>query len=167
VHTCRLGHEQTDALMYANWGIDFIKLDLGCRSDTSIHDGTAIAALERVRDGLNATGRPILFYIDAGNPTAGPRVYNPMHRGMPVDLFTKTHVANALDEAVWSWGPAVGHTWKIWFDRNDQWESLIENVYRQVGLEWYVPPPAPAPSRRCRTQPCPRVIPAHRFIIAR
>jgi hypothetical protein len=93
-----LGHEKTDAAMYASWGIDFIKLDMGCRSDTSIHDGTSIACLERVRDGLNATGRPILFYIDAGNPTSGPRVYNPMHRGMPDDLFTRTHVANAFSE---------------------------------------------------------------------
>lgn len=122
--------------MFAGWGIDFVKLDLGCRSDTSIHDGTAIAALERVRDGLNATGRPILFYIDAGNPTAGPRVYNPQHRGMPNNLFTQTHVANALSEAVWSWGPNVAHSWKIWFDRSDSWHSVIENVYRQVGLEW-------------------------------
>ena len=93
-----LGHEKTDAAMYASWGIDFIKLDMGCRSDTSIHDGTSIACLERVRDGLNATGRPIVFYIDAGNPTSGPRVFNPMHRGMPDDLFTRTHVANAFSE---------------------------------------------------------------------
>ena len=56
---------------------DFIKLDMGCRSDTSIHDGTVKASLERVRDGLNATGRPILFYIDAGNPTSGPKVSEP------------------------------------------------------------------------------------------
>eukprot|EP00035_Acanthoeca_spectabilis_P008340 m.152325 g.152325 ORF g.152325 m.152325 type:complete len:452 (+) comp14318_c0_seq2:3577-4932(+) len=135
-----LGHERTDAAMFAGWGIDFVKLDLGCRSDTSIHDGTAIAALERVRDGLNATGRPILFYIDAGNPTAGPRVYNPQHRGMPNNLFTQTHVANALSEAVWSWGPNVAHSWKIWFDRSDSWHSVIENVYRQVGLEWFQGP---------------------------
>ena len=67
---------------------------MGCRSDASIHDGTVKASLERVRDGLNATGRRILYYIDAGNPTAGPKVYNPKHRGMPDDLFTQTHVAN-------------------------------------------------------------------------
>lgn len=37
-----LGHELTDAKMYADWGIDFVKLDLGCQSDSSIHDGTAM-----------------------------------------------------------------------------------------------------------------------------
>ena len=85
---------------------------MGCRSDASIHDGTVKASLERVRDGLNATGRPILFCkyphyhnsnpneiserllvitdIDAGNPTAGPKVYNPKHRGMPNNLFTQS-----------------------------------------------------------------------------
>ena len=78
-----LGHEATDAKMYANWGIvsgqqhplarrppsltvvrrwrqDFLKLDMGCREDASIHDGTVKASLERVRDGLNKTGRPVL-----------------------------------------------------------------------------------------------------------
>ena len=39
---------------------------MGCREDASIHDGTLKASLERVRSGLNKTGRPILFYIDAG-----------------------------------------------------------------------------------------------------
>lgn len=39
---------------------------MGCRDDASIHDGTVKASLERVRDGLNNTGRPILYYIDAG-----------------------------------------------------------------------------------------------------
>ena len=39
---------------------------MGCREDASIHDGTVKASLERVRDGLNKTGRPILYYIDAG-----------------------------------------------------------------------------------------------------
>ena len=63
----------TDTAMFAKWGIDFVKLDMGCREDASIHDGTVRASLERVRDGLNATGRPIVFYIDAGNPTAGPK----------------------------------------------------------------------------------------------
>jgi hypothetical protein len=43
-------------------------------------------------------------------------------------------------QAVWSWGPSVAHTWKIWFDRSDNWASLIENVYRQVGLEWFQGP---------------------------
>ena len=78
-----LGHEATDSQMYANWGIvsgssglsvrrlpsltlvrrwrqDFLKLDMGCREDASIHDGTVKASLERVRDGLNKTGRPVL-----------------------------------------------------------------------------------------------------------
>jgi alpha-galactosidase len=38
-----LGHEKTDAAMYAGWGIDFLKLDMGCRMDASIHDGTVRA----------------------------------------------------------------------------------------------------------------------------
>ena len=52
-----LGHEVSDAKLFAEWGIDFVKLDFGCQDDVSLHDGTGIAALQRVRDGLNATGR--------------------------------------------------------------------------------------------------------------
>lgn len=137
--TGMLGHEATDAALFAAWGIDFAKLDLGCRSDTSIHDGTAIAALQRVSDGLNATGRPIVFYIDAGNPTAGPKVVNPHRRGMPDTVFTRTHVADTLGQAVWSWGPNMAHTWKVWFDRHDNFASLMSNVEVQVaaGLAWW------------------------------
>ena len=134
-----LGHEHTDSQMFADWGIDLVKLDLGCREDVSIHDGTALSALRRVRDGLNATGRPIVFYVDAGNPTSGPKVVNPHHRGMPKNLFTSTHIANNLSEAVWSWGPDIAHTWKIWFDRHDTFESLMDNVEIQVytGVPWW------------------------------
>jgi len=138
-YTGMLGHEHTDAASFAEWGIDFAKLDLGCRSDTSIHDGTAIAALQRVSDGLNATGRPMVFYIDAGNPTSGPKVVNPHRRGTPDTLFTRTHVADTLAEAVWTWGPKMAHTWKVWFDRHDNFGSLMNNVEVQVaaGLAWW------------------------------
>ena len=31
-------------------GIDLIKLDAGCQSDSSIHDGTMLSSLRKVRD---------------------------------------------------------------------------------------------------------------------
>jgi hypothetical protein len=67
-----------------------------------------------------------------GNPTSGPKVYNPKHRGMPDNLFTQTHVANNYSELVWSWGPDVANLWKVWFDRQDTFESLMDNVEIQV-----------------------------------
>ena len=134
-----LGHEKTDAQMFANWGVDAVKADMGCQEDDSIHDGTVLASLARFRDGLNATGRPMLFYVDAGNPTATARVMNPYNRGMPDTLFTRTHIANSLAEAPWTWAPDIAHTYKFWFDRHDSFESLMDNIEAQalVGLPWY------------------------------
>ena len=38
-----------------------------------------------------------------------------------------------------SWGPSTAHMWKIWFDRQDTWESLMSNVEIQVssGIPWF------------------------------
>lgn len=49
-----------------------------------------------MRDGLNATGRPMLYYIDAGNPTSPPLVYNPENNH--VDPFAMIKVAKVLVE---------------------------------------------------------------------
>ena len=51
---------------------------------------------------------------------------------MPDNLFTRTHVANNYSELVWSWGPDVANLWKVWFDRQDTFESLMDNVEIQV-----------------------------------
>lgn len=64
-----LGHEATDTKLFAEWGIDFVKLDFGCQDDVSLHDGTGIAALERVRDGLNATGRSVICSLQLLQPS--------------------------------------------------------------------------------------------------
>ena len=134
-----LGHERTDALLFASWGIDAVKSDMGCQDDASIHDGTLLGSLQRFRDGLNASGRPVLFYVDGGNPTATARVANPFGRGVPDDLFTRTHVATELAEAPWAWAPATCHSYKFWFDRHDTFASLMDNVEAQVlaGLPWF------------------------------
>src|SRR5437868_977495 len=51
-----MGHEYQDALMYAKWGVDYLKYDW-------CHTGTRNAeeAYSTMRDALKATGRPILF----------------------------------------------------------------------------------------------------------
>lgn len=108
-----LGHEATDAATFAAWGVDAVKMDAGCREDCSIHDGCILASLTRMRDALNATGRRIIFYVDDGNPTSGPRVFNPRSRGVPINNFTRTHIARKWAEEVVSWGPAVANMYKV------------------------------------------------------
>jgi len=105
--------------------------------DCGIHDGCLKNSLTRMRDGLNATGRTIVYYIDDGNPTSGPKVYNPYRRGWPDNSFTRTHVATSWSEHVDSWGPDIANMWKLWFDREDTWYSLLDNVHQQVGMQWF------------------------------
>ncbi len=52
------GHEYQDALMYARWGIDFLKYDW-CSTDSL----NAFGAFSTMRDAIYAAGRPILFNL--------------------------------------------------------------------------------------------------------
>ena len=135
-----LGHEALDAATFARWGIDAVKMDAGCRDDCSLIDGCLVSALERVRDGLNATGRRMLFYVDMGNPTAGPKVYNPLMRGWPNSSLAQTHFARTWPQFAPSWYPGVANAVKVWFDRHDAWSSLMDNVHQQVHLAWFQAP---------------------------
>jgi alpha-galactosidase len=52
------GHEYQDALMYANWGVDYLKYDW-CNTDGL----NAVGAYSTMRDALYAAGRPIVFSL--------------------------------------------------------------------------------------------------------
>lgn len=61
LHTCAgypgsLGHIETDAKTFAEWGIDMLKLD-GCYSNAAIYE----TGYPNMSHALNATGRPIVF----------------------------------------------------------------------------------------------------------
>lgn len=53
-----LGHEYQDALMYASWGVDYLKYDW-CSTTTQ----DAQASYANIRAALNASGRPIVLSI--------------------------------------------------------------------------------------------------------
>ena len=55
---------------FADWGVDFVKYDAGCQDDASLHDGTLLESIARMRDGLNATNRTMIFYVGAFIATA-------------------------------------------------------------------------------------------------
>ena len=57
-------HEAQDAATYAAWGVDFLKED-SCGGTTH---GTVYEQYARMRDALNATGRPIFFSITEAVP---------------------------------------------------------------------------------------------------
>jgi alpha-galactosidase len=52
------GHEYQDAIMYASWGVDYLKYDW-CNTGTE----DAQAAYTTMGDALKATGRPIVFSL--------------------------------------------------------------------------------------------------------
>jgi alpha-galactosidase len=133
-----LHNEQQDTAMYASWGIDFIKLDAGCQDDSSLHDGTLITSLRKVRDGLNETGRKIVYYVDAGNGNEA-KVFNPMKRAVPNNAYTRSHIPRSLSEAVWSFGPDVAHMWKFWTDRHDSFHNLMSVIqfHATTGIPWW------------------------------
>ena len=135
-----LGHEAVDAATFARWGVDAVKMDAGCRDDCSLLDGCIVSTLEKVRDGLNQTGRTMLFYVDMGNPTAGPKVYNPLQRGWPNSSMAQTHFARTWPLFAANWYPSVANAVKIWFDRFDAWSSLMDNIHKQVNLVWFQGP---------------------------
>lgn len=54
------GFEAIDAQTYASWGVDYLKED-SCNAPTD--HATAVAQYGKMRDALNATGRPIYFAL--------------------------------------------------------------------------------------------------------
>ncbi|CAJ1371411.1 unnamed protein product [Effrenium voratum] len=62
-------HEEIDAQTYAAWGVDYLKED-SCNASTD-HE-TAFAEYGRMRDALNASGRPVLFSLCGWNSWYAP-----------------------------------------------------------------------------------------------
>jgi alpha-galactosidase len=117
-----LGHEEQDAKMYADWGIDYLKYDLcsfreAVMSQQSPDDKAAqmrlmIAAYEKMGKALKATGRPI--------------VYSLCQYGW---------------DAVWEWAPALGgNLWRSTGDIQPRWQSIYAILSQQEGLESYAGP---------------------------
>jgi alpha-galactosidase len=117
-----LGHEEQDAKMYADWGIDYLKYDLcsfreAVMAQQSPDDKAAqmrlmIAAYEKMGKALKATGRPI--------------VYSLCQYGW---------------DAVWEWAPALGgNLWRTTGDIQPRWQSIYAILSQQEGLESYAGP---------------------------
>ncbi len=114
-------HEEQDAKMYADWGIDYLKYDLcGFRQimdqqapgDRVAQMKMMHAAYDKMGKALKATGRPI--------------VYSFCQYGW---------------DAVWEWGPAIGaNLWRSTGDIRPTWDSMYAILSEQEGLESYAGP---------------------------
>jgi alpha-galactosidase len=117
-----LGHEEQDAKMYADWGIDYLKYDL-CSFIPDVmekqepHDKAAqmrlmIAAYTKMGKALKATGRPIVFSL--------------CQYGW---------------DAPWEWAPALGgNSWRTTGDISADWDRIYAILSQQDGLAKYAGP---------------------------
>lgn len=64
------GYEELDAQTYADWGVDYLKED-SCNAPGD--HGIAFEQYSKMRDGLNKTGRPILFSLCGWNSWYAPK----------------------------------------------------------------------------------------------
>ncbi len=105
------GHEEQDARMFAEWGIDYLKYDW-CGAFRIYENEDMQAVYQKMGTILRETGRPI--------------VYGLCQYGM---------------EEVWKWGPdAGGHLWRTTGDIADNWESMEQIGFSQNELaEWAGP----------------------------
>jgi len=116
-----LGHEEQDAKMYAEWGIDYLKYDLCSYGDVmrqqAPDDEAAqmrlmIAAYDKMGKALRATGRPIVYSL----------------------------CQYGLDN-VWEWGPSVGaNMWRSTYDIDPHWDRIYNLLNMQKGLAAYAAP---------------------------
>ena len=117
-----LGHEEQDAKMYADWGIDYLKYDLcsfneavlqkQAPSDKAAQMRLMHGAYDKMGKALKATGRPI--------------VYSLCQYGW---------------DAVWEWAPALGgNLWRTTGDIQPNWNSMYTILSQQQGLESYAGP---------------------------
>ncbi|MDQ6843895.1 MAG: glycoside hydrolase family 27 protein [Bacteroidota bacterium] len=98
-----LDHEEADAKMFAKWGVDYLKYD-NCNNEGR----PAIARYTKMKNALDASGRPIVFSIcewGSNNP--------------------------------WEWAPTLGGLWRTTGDISDNWNSMIHILDEQVGLNTF------------------------------
>ncbi|MGD1090327.1 MAG: glycoside hydrolase family 27 protein [Verrucomicrobiota bacterium] len=121
-YAASLGHEEQDAKMYADWGIDYLKYDLcSFRDDVMLKQAPndpaeqmrlMYAAYVKMGKALKATGRPIVFSL--------------CQYGW---------------DASWEWAPQVGgNSWRTTDDINPTWDRIYAILSQQAGLEKYAGP---------------------------
>lgn len=91
------GNEYTDALTWANWGVDYLKYDYCSHTqvEKDSSEGSIRAPYDLMRDALNRTGRDIVYCVGYGAPR------------------------------VWAWGAeAGGNHWRTTCDITDAWNVV-------------------------------------------
>ncbi|MCE4567035.1 glycoside hydrolase family 27 protein [Maribellus sp. CM-23] len=110
------GYEFQDARTYASWGVDYLKYDWCYTTDENVQCASsapehAISSYTTMSDALFAAGRPVVFSI--------------CEWGF---------------QQPWEWGENIGHLWRTYHDIKDRWDSVLEILDKQKGLERHAGP---------------------------
>lgn len=105
-----LGHEESDAMQFAEWGVDYLKYD-NCNNQGV----DAVERYTKMRDALQAasetTGRPIVYSICEWG-----------------------------QNEPWEWAADVGHLWRTTGDISDNWSSMLGIMKQNLPLAEYAGP---------------------------
>ena len=105
------GYEEQDAKLFAAWGIDYLKYDW-CSAGTIYKNDALQPVYQKMGQALEATGRPI--------------VYSLCEYGLG---------------DVEKWGNNVGgNLWRTTGDIRDEWDSMMDNIEKQVKTAPYAGP---------------------------
>jgi alpha-galactosidase len=116
-----LDHEEQDAKMYAEWGIDYLKYDLCSFRDIMNKEAPGDKAKQNkmMHDAYELMHKAIL-------KTGRPMVYSLCQYGF---------------DSVWQWGPEVGaNLWRTTDDINATYDRMFLIGRGQAGLEKYAAP---------------------------
>jgi alpha-galactosidase len=114
-------HEEQDAKLYADWGIDYLKYDLCSFRDNMMQEAPHDRAKQNkmMRDAYEKMHQAIL-------KTGRPMVYSLCQYGF---------------DSVWEWGPEVGaNLWRTTDDINAHYQQMSYIALTQAGLAKYAGP---------------------------
>jgi alpha-galactosidase len=104
--TGSLGSEVIDAETFAEWGVDFLKIDWCGVGHAGTH-GHAAEVFHAWNEAIGSTGRPIVLSASTWG-----------------------------EEAEWEWAPALTHMWRTTPDLLPTWESVLANARATSREPW-------------------------------
>lgn len=104
--TGSLGSERIDAETFAEWGVDFLKIDW-CGVDEAGNRGRAAEIFGTWNEAIAATGRPMVLSASTWG-----------------------------EEAEENWAPGLAHLWRTTGDLHPTWESVQSVARATAGPRW-------------------------------
>ncbi|MDG4863850.1 NPCBM/NEW2 domain-containing protein [Streptomyces sp. T-3] len=105
-----LGHEESDARQFADWGVDYLKYD-NCNNQGVDAKQRYIKMRDALKAASQTTGRPIVYSICEWG-----------------------------ENKPWEWAADVGHLWRTTGDISDSWGSMLSIMKQNLPLAQYAGP---------------------------